>query len=488
MAPNGLIPSCYGLGVVKIAPSSNSTNCVSQFMPAPVASVVAPFERKVVISLAALYTFRMLGLFMLLPVLALYGTEYEGHSPFLLGVALGAYGFSQALLQIPFGMLSDRIGRKPLIFIGLIIFVLGSVVAALAESVYGLIFGRFLQGGGAISAVVMALLTDLTSDENRTKAMATIGASIGVSFSVAMTVGPLLATWGGVGAIFWLTALLGVVGIYILLALVPSVAQVQSPKREAVAVPHLLWQTLKHPELMRLNVGIFVLHFVLMANFVVLPLILQDQLAIERAYHGLIYFPLLAFAFVLMLPFVIVAEKRRHIKSVFLGAIVLLFIAELALAVLPVNRLLTLSVLFGFFIAFNILEATQPSMVSKIAPAGAKGTATGIYSTCQVLGVFGGGALGGWLMQYYGAQALFMLSALLVLVWLAVAWSMKPPRFLASVLIPLGQHNQQQIAEKLRAVEGVAEVVIVTSESTAYLKVDQRLVDRKALAAIVDSV
>jgi len=454
-------------------------------MPVPNNS---PFERKVVMSLAALYTFRMFGLFMLLPVLALYGTEYQGHSPFLLGVALGAYGISQALLQIPFGVLSDRIGRKPLILCGLVVFVLGSVVAALADSIYGLILGRCLQGGGAISAVVMALLTDLTSEENRTKAMATIGASIGVSFSVAMTVGPLLAAWGGVGAIFWLTAILGVVGIYILLVLVPSVAHVQVPKREAVAVPNLLWRTLTHPELMRLNVGIFVLHFVLMANFVVLPIILQDQLLIPRNFHGLLYFPLLAFAFVLMLPFVIVAEKRRKIKTVFLGAITLLLLAELALIVAPPSRVLTVLVLFGFFIAFNILEATQPSMVSKIAPAGTKGTATGIYSTSQVLGVFGGGAVGGWLFQYHGISAVLVLSAVLVSLWLVVAWSMKPPRFLASVLISLGKHDHQLIASKLREVEGVAEVVIVTSENTAYLKVDQRLVDRKALAAIVDSV
>jgi MFS family permease len=166
----------------------------------------------------------------------------------------------------------------------------------------------------------------------------------------------------------------------------------------------------------------------------------------------------------------------------------LLLLAELAFMAAPPSRVLTLLVLFGFFIAFNVLEATQPSMVSKIAPAGAKGTATGIYSTCQVLGVFGGGALGGWLSQYYGLAAVLMLSAALVMMWLAVAWSMKPPRFLASVLIPLGQHDHQIIADKLRAVEGVAEVVIVTSENTAYLKVDQRLVDRKALAAIVDSV
>lgn len=454
-------------------------------------SAPLPFEKKVVWSLAALYTFRMFGLFMLLPVLALYGTEYAHHSPFLLGLALGAYGFSQALLQIPFGVLSDRIGRKPLILVGLVIFVLGSVVAALAESVYGLILGRFLQGGGAISAVVMALLTDLTSEENRTKAMATIGASIGVSFSLAMTAGPLLAAWGGVAAIFWLTALLGVVGIYILLKLVPQVAPSVRPKREAVAVPALLGETLLHPQLLRLNVGIFVLHFVLMSSFVVLPLMLQNQLDIPRNYHGLIYFPLLAFAFVLMLPFVIIAEKRRKIKSVFLLAVALLLLAELALMLVGANRILALLVLFVFFIAFNVLEATQPSMVSKIAPAGAKGTATGIYSTCQVLGVFGGGALGGWLLQEQGANAVFSLNALLIVIWLAVAWSMKPPHFLASVLIPLegksaALADPRILLEKLRAVDGVAEAVIVASENTIYLKVDQRRVDRKQLAAIVD--
>lgn len=455
---------------------------------ATVHSASVTFERKVVYSLAALYTFRMFGLFMLLPVLALYGTEYAHHSPFLLGLALGAYGFSQALLQIPFGVMSDRIGRKPLILAGLIVFVLGSLVAALADSVYGLILGRILQGGGAISAVVMALLTDLTSDENRTKAMATIGASIGVSFSVAMTVGPLLAAWGGVGAIFWLTAILGVVGIYILLQLVPDVAKTTSSKREAVAVPGLLRDTLMHPQLLRLNVGIFVLHFVLMSSFVVLPLLLQDQLQIAREYHGLVYFPLLAFAFVLMLPFVIIAEKRRKIKGVFLIAVSLLLLAELALMWVGGSRIAALLVLFVFFIAFNILEATQPSMVSKIAPAGAKGTATGIYSTFQVLGVFGGGALGGWLLQTQGANAVFLLNAGLVLIWLAVAWSMKPPEFLASVLIPLRGQNHQVLAEKLRAVDGVAEVVIVASENTVYLKVDQRRVDRKQLAAIVAEV
>lgn len=448
-------------------------------------SVKLPFERRVVMSLAALYTFRMFGLFLLLPVLALYGDQYVDHTPFLLGVALGAYGASQALLQIPFGMLSDRIGRKPIIFIGLIVFIIGSVIAAQATSVYELIIGRFLQGGGAISGVVMALLTDLSSEENRTKAMATIGASIGISFSVAMTVGPMVASWGGVGAIFWITAALGVVGIFILFVLIPSVKHAPQPKREAGTAPELFWKTFKNPELLRLNVGIFALHFVLMANFMVLPQMLEQQLNIERGHHGMVYFPMLLVAFIIMLPFVIVAEKRRKIKPVFLGAIALLAMMELTMMIAPPSIYFTLFTIFLFFVAFNVLEATLPSMVSKIAPAGAKGTATGIYSTSQVIGVSAGGAAGGWLIQHGGIQAVLALCALFSLIWLATAWTMKPPRFLASVLIPLRHHHGAEIAEKLRAVEGVAEVVIVESENTAYLKVDQRLVDRKALHALV---
>lgn len=459
---------------------------MQQTMQAPNPTLL-PFERRAVVSLAALYCFRMFGLFMLLPVLTVYGSGYEGHTPFLLGLALGAYGLSQALLQIPFGVLSDRFGRKPLIVIGLALFILGSVVAALADSVYGLIVGRFLQGCGAISAVVMALVTDLTSDENRTKAMATIGASIGISFSVAMTLGPLLASWAGVGAIFWLTVVLGFVGVYILLAYVPNLDKSSVPKREAIAVPNLLWNTLRHPELIRLNFGIFALHFVLMANFVVLPLVLQERWQIPRDYHGLVYFPLLAFAFMVMLPFIIIAEKRRQMKPIFLGAVGLLLLSQLLLAIPGAQRWMGLATLFLFFIAFNLLEATQPSMVSKIAPAGAKGTATGIYATCQVLGVFGGGALGGWLLQHSGMSAVFYMGAGLALLWLLVAWSMQPPRFLASVLIPLRHEHYDWVAERLRGVEGVEEVVIVSSERTAYLKVDQRLVDRKALAAIVDA-
>jgi predicted MFS family arabinose efflux permease len=442
-------------------------------------------ERRAVMSLAMLYSVRMLGLFMLLPVLSLHAAEYQSATPFLLGLAMGAYGLSQALLQIPFGVLSDRFGRRSLILIGLLLFVLGSVIAALADSVYGLIFGRFLQGAGAISAVIMALVSDLTSDENRSKAMASIGGSIALSFIVAMSLGPVLATWAGVESIFWATAFLGVVSLIIFIRFVPRVTQQQAPRRDAVAIPQLVWQTFNHPELLRLNLGVFILHFVLMANFVALPLILENQWQISADHHGLIYLPLLLVAFALAVPQIIIAEKKRKIRNVFLFAIMLMVIAELLLAIKP-GVITGVTALFIFFIGFNVLEATQPSLVSKIAPAGSKGTATGIYSTCQVMGIFLGGLTGGWLVQHHEINKVFFLGVLMCALWLLIAWKMKQPRFLASLLIPLPENYQPHLAERFAEVKGVVEVLIVDSEKTAYLKVDQQLVDRAALAAIAD--
>jgi predicted MFS family arabinose efflux permease len=445
------------------------------------------FERRAIVSLASLYSVRMLGLFMLLPVLSLHGQDYQSATPFLLGVAMGAYGLSQALLQIPFGVLSDRLGRRPLILIGLLLFVAGSIVAAEAESVYGLILGRLLQGAGAISAVVMALVTDLTSDENRSKAMASIGGSIALSFIVAMSLGPMLAAWGGVASVFWVTAVLGVISLGIFMLYVPQVTQQFSPRRDALAVPQLVWRTFIHTELLRLNLGVFVLHFVLMANFVALPLILEQHWHIPNHKHGLIYLPLLLIAFALAVPQIIVAEKKRRIRSVFLIAIGLILLAEFWFMLLPASAWSGLLALFIFFLGFNVLEATQPSLVSKIAPVGCKGTATGIYATCQVMGVFLGALIGGWLVQEYGWRPVFLLGSIMAALWLLLAWKMQQPRFLASVLIPLPDNYSPGLAERLADVNGVAEVLIVDSERTAYLKVDQQIVDRKALSAIVDA-
>lgn len=448
-------------------------------------TVKVPFERRTVISLALLYAFRMLGLFMVLPVLMLYGDAYEHATPLLLGLALGAYGFSQALLQIPFGILSDRIGRKPVIVAGLLVFTIGSVVAAQADTAYELILGRLLQGGGAIAGAVMALLADLTSEENRTKAMAFIGGAIGASFSLALVIGPLLAAWGGLSAIFWLTALLGLVGLWVIWKLVPTVQRPPRRRREVGAVPELIRQVLSNTELLRLNAGIFVLHFVLMAAFLVLPDLLEAGLGVARANHWMIYLPLLLGAFVAMLPFIILAEKHRQMKPVFIGAIALLG-ASLLLISFSSALISVLALLFAFFMAFNLLEASLPSLVSKTAPAGGKGTATSIYASCQFFGAFVGGALGGALLQWWGAQAVLVLSAAMALAWCLLAVSMRPPRYLASVLIPLRGRVSAEFTERLFAVPGVEEVVVVESEGTAYVKVEPRLVDRRQLTEIAE--
>lgn len=444
-----------------------------------------PFERRAVTSLAALYAFRMLGLFMILPVLSLYGDEYTGSTPLLLGVALGAYGFSQAFLQIPFGMLSDRWGRKPVILSGLAIFALGSVIAALSESIWGLIIGRFLQGGGAIASAIMALVADLTSEENRTKAMASIGASIGLSFSLALVLGPLLAGFTGLSGIFWLTAGLAGLGAVILLKIVPSVVVGPRTHRDAGAVPELFVSTLKKPELLRLNVGIFSLHFILMACFLVTPLILSQQHSVTRDSHWQIYLPLLVAAFVVMVPFVIVAEKYRRLKPVFLAAIALLGCTMLALVWWQQSWWLLLFGLFLFFVAFNLLEASLPSLVSKLAPAGAKGTASGIYATCQFAGTFLGGVAAGLALQWYGVEAVFVLCAGVASIWLLVALGMQKPRYLTSVCVPLARQDYEVLLPRLQAVTGVEEVLIIAEESAAYLKVDARRFDRNQVNSLV---
>ncbi|WP_339898426.1 MFS transporter [uncultured Gilvimarinus sp.] len=449
----------------------------------------ASFERRVVMALSSLYAFRMLGLFMVLPVLTLYGDAYSGATPALLGLALGAYGFSQALLQIPFGMLSDRIGRKPVIVGGLLIFVLGSVVAAQADTVYELVLGRILQGGGAIASAVMAMVTDLTADENRTKAMASIGASIGVSFALALVIGPALAGIGGLGLIFWVTAALGLVGVYIIIYQVPAVSHGASAarRRETGAVPALLAKTLRNPELLRLDVGIFALHCVLTASFVVLPGVLASSLGVARAHHWVIYLPLLVGSFIAMLPFIIIAEKRRKMKRVFLAAIGLLAGALLWLVVTPQTLLWWLPGLFAFFMAFNLLEATLPSLVSKLAPAGSKGTATGIYSTAQFLGAFTGGVAGGALLQWQSAQFVLAAGAALVALWWLIARPMTPPRYLASMLLPLNGCDPAKVSDTLTQIDGVAEVVVVPDESMVYLKVDAQKVEREQILAAMAS-
>jgi MFS family permease len=373
-------------------------------------------ERRTVGSLALLYSFRMLGLFMVLPLLALYAADFPGASPSMIGLALGVYGLTQALLQIPFGWLSDQVGRKPVIIGGLVLFALGSIVAAMADTVYGIVLGRTLQGAGAIASTVMALVADLTREEQRTKAMALVGISIGLSFAVALVLGPVVAAAGGLAAVFWFTALLAVAGVAIVVLLVPTPPKVGTEHNEVGARAGLIGRSLRDPALVRLNFGVFTLHFILMASFLVVPGFLEQSAGVDRARHWMVYLPALLLSIAGMVPLMILAERWGRLHQVFLFAIALVFAAIAMLGFTSTTVVFYLG-LWIFFVGFNYLEATLPSLVSKTVFAGGKGTAMGVYSTCQFLGAFAGGAAGGWILQYMNVAALISVCLLLAAVW-----------------------------------------------------------------------
>ncbi|MEQ9463308.1 MAG: MFS transporter [Haliea sp.] len=377
-------------------------------------------ERRSVTSLALLYNFRMLGLFMVLPLLALYAIDFEGATPALIGVALGAYGLTQACLQIPFGWLSDRIGRKPVIIAGLLIFALGSIVAALADSIYGIIAGRALQGAGAIASSVMALVADLTRQEQRTKAMAIVGASIGLAFAVALVLGPLVAGLGGLEAVFGFTAFLALAGIAIVAWQVPQPPRIGMTHAEVGARPGLMGLSLRNPTLLRLDAGIFALHFILMVSFQVVPGVLEGALGIPREMHWQIYLPAVLLSVLGILPLMRLAEKGGRPHLVFLSCIGLLFLS-LALLGLVREPWLFYAALWLFFVGFNYMEAVLPSLVSKAVDPGGKGTALGIFSTSQFLGIFAGGAAGGWVLQHYGLAGITELCLGVTALWFLVA-------------------------------------------------------------------
>lgn len=436
-------------------------------------------ERRGTFSLAGIYGLRMLGLFMILPVFSLYAENLHGVTPMLSGLALGVYGLTMATFQIPFGMLSDKFGRKPVITAGLLLFAVGSVVAAMADSIWGVILGRALQGAGAIAAAMMALLADLTSEENRTKAMAIMGGSIGMSFTLALMLGPFLNNMVGVSGIFWLTAVLAFVGIAILYLLVPNPLHLHH-HRDVEAQPGQLKQVLGDTQLLRLDAGIMIQHGIMMAMFVALPFVLRDHLGLPSNEHAWFYLPVLIISVFGMVPLIIFAEKKRLMKQVFLGCVALIAIAQASLSFASSTVLAVGFGLLLFFIAFNTLEASLPSLISRMAPVDAKGTAMGVYSTSQFFGAGIGGPLGGIIYDYFGLHGVFMVCAVVALVWLVIAMGMKVPAYLSLHMVHVDEtllDRIEELDEALLALEGVHEAKVVADESIAYMRIDKSKFD-----------
>ncbi|MBQ4812145.1 MFS transporter [Pseudoalteromonas luteoviolacea] len=445
-------------------------------------------EKRAAFSLAGVFAFRMLGLFMLMPVLAVYGTSLEDVSPLWIGLAIGAYGLTQALLQIPMGWLSDKFGRKPIIIAGLVVFALGSVIAALAESIYWVTFGRALQGMGAIASALLALASDLSRDEQRPKVMAVIGMCIGLSFAVAMLLGPMVAAAFGISGVFWLTAMLALLGIAIVMFVVPNAVH-KAPKGDTVASITDIKNLIKHPQLLRLDIGVLMLHLTLTTLFVVLPAKLIEE-GLAASDHWQMYIPVLILAFVLMAPMMIVAIKKQKEKQVFLAAIAALSVSALMLVWLSHSLIGIAAAMTVYFIAFNFLEATMPALVSRISPATQKGSAMGVFSSGQFLGAFLGGVLGGYLAQNYEVNSVFAAAAGIGVIWLLIAWRMQvPPRSKAlSFVTELNKSQHAQVlADKLVTLPGVLEATVVSEENRAYLKVDESKFDLNQAKQVLSS-
>lgn len=427
-------------------------------------------------SLAGVFGLRMLGLFFILPVLAVHAPGIEGGNNLtLVGLALGAYGLSQGILQIPFGAASDRWGRKPVLYAGLLIFAAGSFLGCVADDIWTMIAARVLQGAGAISSVAMALAADLTREQHRTKVMAMIGSTIGLMFALSLVGAPLLYREIGMDGLFALTGLLCLAAIAVVKFQVP-----EPPAQSRAAAPaDSVRAAVLDPELLRLNAGIFILHVVLYAMFVVVPPRLV-RAGLELPEHWKLYLPVVLASFVLMIPAILHADRRNRAKPVMIGAVLLLLAAETAFAALDGGVAATAVLMLAFFVAFNVLEALLPSLVSRLAPARGRGVAIGVYNTTQTLGVFFGGLIGGWVASIQGDTGVFAVCAVLVAVWLALLAGMRSPgakvsgavNALSSLTFSIAAGvNLDGLREALACVRGVHEAEVVATERIARLKV-----------------
>ena len=432
-------------------------------------------ERRSTFALSSIFALRMLGLFMIIPVFSVAGQSYQHATPALIGLAVGVYGLTQAILQIPFSLLADRFSRKPLVVLGLLLFALGGAIAGLSDTIYGVIIGRAIAGAGAVSAVVMALLADVTREEQRTKAMATMGMSIGLSFVVAFSLGPWLTSVVGISGLFFVTTIMGLAAIFMLL-LVPKVTRHHKNFQQGYLKQ--LKHVLQMPDLNRLHVSVFALHLLLTAMFIYLPSQLIEYAKIPLAQHGWVYLPLLILSLFFAFPSIIIAEKYRKMRGIFLSAIAGIIGGLLILIFGYESKYILLTGLGIFFIAFNVMEALLPSWLSKAAPIQSKATAMGVNASGQFLGAFFGGTLGGQLLMLQNTALGWSVLAGIAILWLLVSFGLAQPRYLSSLVLPLPQVLEtDEWTSKLLAIRGIEEVVVMPEQQVAYIKVDKQCID-----------
>lgn len=435
-------------------------------------------ERRSTFALSSIFALRMLGLFMIIPVFSVAGQTYEYATPALLGLAVGIYGLTQAILQIPFSLIADRYSRKPLVVFGLLLFALGGAIAAMSDTIYGVIIGRAIAGGGAVSAVVMALLADVTREENRTKAMATMGMSIGLSFVVAFSLGPWLTGLVGISGLFWVTTIMGIAAISMLL-LVPKVTRHHRNFQQGYIAQ--LKQVLKMADLNRLHVSVFSLHLLLTAMFIYVPSQLIEFAEIPLARHGLIYLPLLVISLFFAFPSIILAEKYRKMRGIFLTAIAGIILGLLVLIFGYESKYILIAGLGLFFIAFNVMEALLPSWLSKAAPIQSKATAMGVNASSQFLGAFFGGMIGGQLLLLNNTAMGWSILSAIAIIWLLLSFGLAQPRYLSSLVLRLPESKEtDEWTSQLLAIHGIEEVVVMSEQQVAYIKVDKQLIDDTA--------
>ena len=435
-------------------------------------------ERRSTFALSSIFALRMLGLFMIIPVFSVAGQAYEGATPALIGLAVGVYGLTQAILQIPFSLIADRYSRKPLIVFGLLLFALGGAIAAMSDSIYGVIVGRAIAGGGAVSAVVMALLADVTREEQRSKAMAMMGMSIGLSFVVAFSLGPWLTSLVGISGLFWVTTIMGLLAISMLF-LVPKVTRHHKNFHQGYFVQ--LKEVLKMTDLNRLHISVFSLHLLLTAMFIYVPLQLINYAKIPLASHGLIYLPLLVLSLFFAFPSIIFAEKYRKMRGIFLTAIGGIILGLIFMIFGFESKYILLLGLGLFFIAFNVMEALLPSWLSKAAPIQSKATAMGVNASGQFLGAFCGGILGGQLIMLNNTAIGWGILTAIAIVWLIISFGLSQPRYLSSLVLRLPDTKQtDEWTSQLLLIRGIEEVLVMPDQQVAYVKVDKLQIDDAA--------